>query len=74
MAKRNKQYRLRMTDEEFEKLETLSHESGLPKAFIIRLALKNYGMMRHYITVDRKAIEEAFRSMNTHAAKSTKGV
>jgi len=71
MARRNKQYRRRMTDLEFEKLEKLSRETGFSKAATIRHALKNYEMMAHYIINDRKAIEgaieEAYRGGFTHA-------
>ena len=72
MAKRNKQYRLRMTEEEFEKLEKLSHKLGVPKSTIMRHALKNCEMTLYYLASDREAVKNAFNSGATHAAKLTK--
>ena len=69
MARRNKQYRIRMTEEEFKRLEKLSHELGVPKSTIIRHALKNCEMTLHYLSNDRKAIRDVFNSGHTHALK-----
>lgn len=69
MARRNKQYRLRMTNEEFEKLEKLSHKLGVSKSTIIRHALKNCEMTLYYLSSDREAIRQAYSGGFTHAAQ-----
>ena len=45
---RNKQYRLRMTDEEFETLDVLSSETGESKSDIIREALRMYRNLHNF--------------------------
>ena len=41
---RSKQYRLRLTDEEFNKLSEVAGEEGLTKSNLIRAALESYYM------------------------------
>ena len=45
---KNKQYRLRMTDEEFKSLDVLSSETGESKSDIIREALRMYRNLHNF--------------------------
>lgn len=47
-AKRLKQYRLRMTDKEADRLKTLSEETGMSQADVMRDALDKYRGIGNY--------------------------
>lgn len=67
MAKRTKQYRIRMSEEEFIRLEHLSNKLNMPKSKVIRLAIKSADMSLIVFENHREMIKEAYESGNTHA-------
>ena len=74
MARRIKQYRLRMTEEEFERLEELSHKLNMPKSKVIRHAIKAAGMsllcMEESIIIDTQLHpDEAYEPLKKTLAK-----
>lgn len=76
MAKRVKQYRLRMTEEEFERLEKLSRKLNMPKSKVIRYSLRAADMSLICFEEHRQKLRDAFNGGFTHAdigsIKSTK--
>ena len=67
MAKRFKQYRLRMTEKEFEDLNELSKKLNMPKSTIIRLLLKSAMMKVHAWTGTENIIRQSYTGGFTHA-------
>lgn len=71
MARRIKQYRLRMTEDEFEQLEKLSRKLNMNKAKVIRHSLRASAMSLIWTEKHRQKINEAFNGGLTHAAVYT---
>ena len=71
MANRVKQYRLRMTEEEFERLEELSRKLNMPKSKVIRHAIKAADMSLLCLEEHREKIRQAYNGGFTHAAVYT---
>lgn len=69
MAKRFKQYRLRMTEEEFEDLNELSKKLNLPKSIIIRLLLKSAMMKSYNWSGTENIIRQSYAGGFTHAVR-----
>lgn len=67
MAKRVKQYRLRMTEEEFERLENLSNKLNMRKSDLIRHSLRSAEMSMICLEKHKEIIRQAFDSGYTHA-------
>lgn len=67
MAKRVKQYRLRMTEEEFEGLEILSSKLNMRKSDVIRHSLKASWMSMICLEKHKERIREAYNGGFTHA-------
>lgn len=68
MARRIKQYRLRMTEEEFARLEYLSQRLNMPKSKVIRHAIKAADMSLLCLEEHKERLRQAYNGGFTHAA------